>query len=204
MAGHCTLRESSGTLCSSAQFLPPSDKAKYPDPDKLPLNSRQRALASKPAMPVAHYHAHRLLDLSNHVGSLVEVVLPVEEVTRAARAVRKRHIWGDKLYTADTDLFAALVHLALLPAKCAETGWQWPDAVVQVRCILRAWPPQRGYKACLRNGMRSRAWPNRCCEFAYEVERAWLIVRVMRPRSPLLCRFAAATNGPLACDAHHA
>jgi hypothetical protein len=162
------------------QYLQPHAKALYPAPAKQPLNARERAAAGKPSLPLAQYHAARPLDLSNHVGGDVEVVLPVEELARGAHNAKKRFIWGDKIYTADTDLFAAIVHQALVPSKCTESGFGWPDAVRHVRAIVRVWPPQRGYRGTLRNGLRSRGWPNKCFEFAYSIERAWLVVQVVR------------------------
>lgn len=191
------------------QFLAADVRDRYADPEKQPLNERERAVSSKAAIPIYHYHATKVLDLGDHVGNVVEVVLSIDDLVHAARNTKKRHIWGDHVYTADTDLFAAMVHEAVLPSKCTEQPFAWPSAVLHLRAILRVKPPQKGYQGTLRNGMRSRSWPNKCFEFSYSVERVWMIVRIVRcpplsssldpwPSGPLQRRLLAA-HAPAAC-----
>lgn len=162
------------------QWLPEELKTKFTSPEAMILNERERQQQGQPIIAVIHYHAMRPLDLSNHIGSHVEICMPVEEAQRAARNFKKRHMWGDQVYTADTDLFAALVHRAFLAAKCVDPAFQWPQAITHLRCIVRVLPPQGGYGGCLRNGVRTRAWPSKCHEFAYSIVRAWLTLRAVR------------------------
>jgi hypothetical protein len=162
------------------QFLAADVRDRYANPEMQPLNERERAVSSKVAIPIFHYHATKVLDLGDHVGNVVEVVLSIDDLVHAARNTKKRHIWGDHVYTADTDLFAAMVHEAVLPSKCTEQPFAWPSAVLNLRAILRVKPPQKGYQGTLRNGMRSRSWPNKCFDFSYSLERVWMIVRIVR------------------------
>ena len=163
------------------QWLRSDAKAAYSSEGKPPLNQREMTAAGKQSLPTKQYQAKRALDVSAHIGQHVEVVLPVDELTPAARNIKKRRIWGDGIYTADTDIFAALVHQALLPAKCADPLFRWPTAVAHLRCIIKVQPAQASYSGALRNGMRSRGWSQQnVFDNAYSIARAWAVVRMVR------------------------
>ena len=157
---------------------PPSSEGGATD-QPLEQNNRERQAAGKPLLDLLFWNGSRALDLSDYVGRVVQVHLRANDIGRAARNTKKKHLWGSGHYTADTDLFAALVHQGLLPLKSMDQAYGWPAGTQHVGALLRVSPPQTKYKGDWRNGIRSRSWPNSCFSFSFAIERAWLVVQMV-------------------------
>lgn len=76
--------------------------------------------------------------------------------------VKSRQIWGDLVYTPDSDLVAVLMHLGYY----AHTLSHPPANVVEVRVLIKLVPPQASYPSKARF-VKSRAWnsPTEVCAF---------------------------------------
>lgn len=154
------------------RFLP-QGSAKRPD---RPRNNRERKAASMPTLQTVQFEVNQVLEgLRKYVGQHVEVRMPRDQLSVAAKDMKKRQIWGERIYTADTDLFHALVHQGFLPFRCSEPSFQWPDALREIRVLLKVHPSMQFYPGTLRNGLRSRAWASACFNCAYSIDRAWII-----------------------------
>lgn len=162
------------------QFAPDGMQPSTSDGGIPPLNIRQATAAGQPPPPILHFVAGRPLPLSPHRGAHVEVRLPHEELLRAARNSRKRTLWGDGVYTADSDVFSALVHQAFLPARCAELAFRWPAVVSHVRALLHVVAPPESHESTTRGAIRSRPWHGASFDCAFSIARSWLVVIPVR------------------------
>ena len=67
--------------------------------------------------------------------------------------VKKRQLYGDLVYTHDSDLVAVLMHLGYF--RMMDTT---PIGMVNVKAIIRVMPNQSFYPSSLRNNLLSRQW----------------------------------------------
>lgn len=67
--------------------------------------------------------------------------------------VKSRQIWGDLIYTPDSDLVAVLMHLGYYAHNLLHP----PNSVVEVRALIKLLPPQSSYPSKARF-VKSRAW----------------------------------------------
>lgn len=74
-------------------------------------------------------------------------------ITCAAQ-VRARQLWGNEIYTHDSDLVAVLMHCGFYNHALSAP----PPSALEVRAVVQPLPPQPYYNSCARNSIRSRAW----------------------------------------------
>lgn len=68
--------------------------------------------------------------------------------------MRARQLWGNEIYTQDSDLVAVLMHGGYYNQALSAP----PSSVAEVRAIVQPLPPQPAYQSSARNSIRSRAW----------------------------------------------
>lgn len=83
-----------------------------------------------------------------------QVVISSEHLANTQKQLKSRRLWGDAIYTDDSDLVAALVHQGYYHLSAIHP----PGAVQELRITLQLLPPQDGYTSCYRNQLRSRYW----------------------------------------------
>lgn len=69
--------------------------------------------------------------------------------------IKSRQIWGDLVYTHDSDLVAVLMHMGFYTTGLAHA----PNAVVEARVHLKLLPPLATYPTKQRF-IKSRSWIN--------------------------------------------
>jgi hypothetical protein len=158
------------------QFLPAAARGNFPDPAKQPLNARQCEAAGEPPPRLLKFVVGQSLNLALHDNNFVEVILHHDDLVRAARNSKKRCLWGDGIYTADSDLFSVLIHQAFMPARCMESAFRWPQSMDHMRALLEVLPAQPSYPGSSSNCIRSRSWPALSFRCSYRVARAWLVL----------------------------
>lgn len=103
---------------------------------------------------------------------VIEVVILPDSLSKNNRRVKSRQIWGDVIYTPDSDIVAVLMHLGYYASNLAQP----PPNVVEVRALIRVLPPQDSYSSKARF-VKSRSWSSSNETCSYKVERCWLITR---------------------------
>lgn len=88
-------------------------------------------------------------------GAIVEVTIPANAMHGDNCHVKERKIWGDHVYSDDTDVVAAAMHQGFYCAQIKSP----PPQVQEFRVRLELLRPQRKYGTIYRNGVRSREWP---------------------------------------------
>ncbi|CAL5220855.1 g2940 [Coccomyxa viridis] len=141
-----------------------------------PKTTPRRALTRGEQLPVLYYkEGERLSELASFVreGSeqLVEVRIPAASLTNTNRQVRARQLWGNEIYTQDSDLVAVLMHLGYYNHVLAAP----PVNALEIRAVIQPLPPQKAYSSCPRNSIRSRAWGTASEGCSYRVERCILV-----------------------------
>mmetsp|Transcript_25976 Transcript_25976/g.56618 ORF Transcript_25976/g.56618 Transcript_25976/m.56618 type:complete len:354 (-) Transcript_25976:777-1838(-) len=108
-----------------------------------------------------------LVDLYKTAGpdTIVEVVINADHIHKDNRRVKARQIWGDLIYTPDSDVVAVLMHMGYYAYYLGHP----PPAVLDFRVLLRLLPPQEKYTSKARF-VKSRAWcsSNEGCSFKVE------------------------------------
>ncbi|PNH12375.1 hypothetical protein TSOC_000649 [Tetrabaena socialis] len=107
--------------------------------------------------PLIGYRAEEpLAGLQDHFkkGELqIEVVIPPEHMTKDNKRVKARQIWGDTVYTSDSDLVAVLMHMGFYAHYLSHP----PNTVAEFRAQLKLMPPQEKYNSRARF-VKSRLW----------------------------------------------
>ncbi|KAK9824100.1 hypothetical protein WJX72_007737 [[Myrmecia] bisecta] len=124
-------------------------------------------------LPQLHYReGDSLRDLATHLSpegapsQLVEVAISSESLSNSNRQVRARQLWGDGVYTEDSDLVAVLMHCGYFSAASSRP----PAGVSEVRVLVQPLPVQDSYASASRNGIRSRAWGGRSGRCSYQIK----------------------------------
>lgn len=128
------------------------------------------------ALPVNRY-AHN---------TFLEVHFSREQLQQAARHMKKRCLWGDGVYTADSDLFCALIHQGYLPWRSLEPSYSWPDNMRELHAIIEVLPSPDSYSGCSQNGIRSRSWGSSCHNCSFSIRRCWMAV-LLTLQPPTVC-----------------
>ncbi|PNW85357.1 hypothetical protein CHLRE_03g182600v5 [Chlamydomonas reinhardtii] len=102
----------------------------------------------------------------------VEVVISPEYMTKDNKRVKSRQIWGDTVYTSDSDLVAVLMHMGFYAHYLSHP----PNTVAEFRALLKLLPPQEKYNSRARF-VKSRLWCSPGDGCSYQVERCWLTTR---------------------------
>eukprot|EP00798_Chlamydomonas_sp_ICE-L_P002438 gene2438-8762_t len=104
----------------------------------------------------------------------VEVLIAPEFMTKDNRRVKARLVWGDTIYTPDSDVVAALMHMGF----CAQNLPHPPASVQLFQVLLRLLPPLEKYSSKARF-VKSRAWlcsaDDAGCSFS--IERCRITIR---------------------------
>ena len=102
---------------------------------------------------------------------------PTHPPTR--RQVRARQLWGDGIYTDDSDVVAVLMHMGFYAYSLSAP----PPHLVELHVLLKLLPPNEQYPSSHRNSLKSRCWYSRTqgCSFqvralAVELAAPWRAV----------------------------
>ncbi|GAX79723.1 hypothetical protein CEUSTIGMA_g7164.t1 [Chlamydomonas eustigma] len=102
-----------------------------------------------------------------------EVVISSEAMSNSNRKVKTRQLWGDKIYTGDSDIVAALMHMGYF----ANFQSQAAPSASEFRAVLKLLPPQNRYPAKARF-VKSRAWNSTIKGgFSYQIESCMAVSR---------------------------
>lgn len=93
-------------------------------------------------------------------------------LTFITEQVKSRQIWGDTVYTSDSDLVAVLMHMGFYAHYLSHP----PNTVAEFRALLKLLPPQEKYNSRARF-VKSRLWCSPGDGCSYQVR--WQ--RVVRP-----------------------
>jgi hypothetical protein len=93
--------------------------------------------------------------------------------------VRARQLWGNDIYTQDSDLVAVLMHCGFYNHALSAP----PPSALEVRAVVQPLPPQPYYNSCARNSIRSRAWGAAVGGCSYRVTAQSRLVPLRRPET---------------------
>ncbi|GFR40958.1 hypothetical protein Agub_g1622 [Astrephomene gubernaculifera] len=113
-----------------------------------------------------------LQDCFNRGEQYVEIAIAPEHMTKDNKRVKARQIWGDTIYTSDSDLVAVLMHMGFYAHYLSHP----PNTVAEFRALLKLLPPQEKYNSRARF-VKSRLWCSPGDGCSYQVERCWLTTR---------------------------
>lgn len=108
----------------------------------------------------------------NSPDKIAEVVIPAEYMNNNNRRVKTRQLWGDRIYTGDSDVVAVLMHLGYYAHYLAQP----PAQIAEIRALLKLLPPQDKYPSKARF-VKSRAWCSTIEGCSFQVESCWLVTR---------------------------
>jgi hypothetical protein len=160
------------------QFLPPTDpKYRAEGAPSTVLSNSERAARSLEPLTLVNYVLNSPLPIGRYPHNThLEVHFSREQLQQAARHMKKRCLWGIGIYTADSDLFCALIHAGYLPWRSLESSYSWPDNMRELRAIIEVLPSPPSYAGSSQNGIRSRAWGSACHNCAFAIRRCWMAV----------------------------
>lgn len=115
----------------------------------------------------------QIYDASTGDDKIAEVIIPAEYMnSNTNKGVKTRQLWGNLIYTGDSDIVAALMHMSFVAHYLSHP----PSQVQEFRALLRLLPPQANYPSKARF-VKSRSWCSSIQGFSYQVECCWLITR---------------------------
>jgi hypothetical protein len=79
--------------------------------------------------------------------------------------VKSRQLWGEDIYTDDSDLVAVLLHLGYYASNNTASNPLVSRFYAQISLL----PPQEQYYSCFRNAVRSRGWFSKIEGCSYKV-----------------------------------
>jgi hypothetical protein len=134
---------------------------------------------------------------AQHDGAPVTRPHPPPAPARAQ--VKARHLWGDTVYTDDSDLVSVLMHMGYF----CNTITHPPPQMSEVHAVLELLPPRDSYPSNFRNSVRSRAWCAKLTTCSYQVRGSRRSRRGRRRRRccsrrirlPLRCRWRSKPPG---------
>lgn len=88
--------------------------------------------------------------------------------------VKSRQLWGEDIYTDDSDLVAVLLHLGYYASNNTASNPLVSRFYAQISLL----PPQEQYYSCFRNAVRSRGWFSKIEGCSYKVCESACRVRV--------------------------
>ena len=168
----------SSSSSASAPAIDPSQPA-VPTSSSLPSPSSSSPSVS-PDDPVAsllYIPGATLPTLSRYHQRCIDVRIPSKHLSTKNSQLLTRQLWGDGLYTDDSDIVAVLAHSGRVILRAnppAEVGAGGGGLVATVRVL----PALEKYEGRLRYGVRSRGWSagwHRCslqvvgCEWVEQV-----------------------------------
>uniref|UniRef100_A0A383VB11 Uncharacterized protein n=1 Tax=Tetradesmus obliquus TaxID=3088 RepID=A0A383VB11_TETOB len=128
-------------------------------------------------LPTVQYKEGRLakdfiFHWKNDKPSLLVLISP-EQMVGSNKQVKSRQLWGEDIYTDDSDLVAVLLHLGYYASNNTASNPLVARFYAQVTLL----PPQEQYTSCFRNAVRSRSWFSTIEGCSYKVERCWMVTR---------------------------
>lgn len=94
-------------------------------------------------------------DLSPYLQQLIEIRVAKEYINPKNKQVIARNLWGNDIYTSDSDIVAVIHHIGLINI------WQdIPQIYEGVSVITRVTKGRANYVSCIRNRIRSRKYTN--------------------------------------------
>lgn len=130
---------------------------------------------SPDGFPVVTYHVDSVVpfvQLHSMGQKGVEVIIPPEFMSKDNKRVKARQVWGDTIYTADSDLVAVLMHLGYFAHYLSHP----PQAVAEFRVQCALLPPQEKYASRARF-VKSRLWCSPGDGCSYQVNWCRLTTR---------------------------
>jgi hypothetical protein len=122
------------------------------------LNNDEHASLSLEQLAVVNYVLNSPLPIDRYPHHThLEVHFSREQLQQAAKHMKKRCLWGDGIYTADSELLCALIHQGYLPWRSLEPTYSWPENMRLVHAIIEVLPSPCSYSGCSQNGIRSRS-----------------------------------------------
>lgn len=94
---------------------------------------------------------YSLPDLSNYVGSLIEVRIASEFLSQSNKAFLDRRIWGSDSYTSDSDMVCILQHSGYFDIKELP-----PTNISGISLFLRVSKCRTNYNSSFKNGIKSK------------------------------------------------
>jgi len=125
-----------------------------PQEEKMELSAQSTDKPYKVG-PILYVPGELLPSLSPHIGSLLEVHIPASHLTRDNEQVfTMRQIWGDQIFTDDSDIVSILHHSGHfnLP-KAGQVS-----NIYGVAVTLRILAGQESYQSAEKNNLKSRSW----------------------------------------------
>lgn len=98
--------------------------------------------------------------------------------------VRARQLWGNEIYTQDSDLVAVLMHCGFYNHALSAP----PPNALEVRAVVQPLPPQPFYNSCARNSIRSRGWGAAVGGCSYRVRLSCFTAFLKTDRDNLICQ----------------
>lgn len=126
------------------------DKSMNDFPSDLSLSYSKNAKENFLYMPY-----FPLPDLSNLVGSLIEVRIASEFLSQSNKAFIERRIWGSDIYTSDSDPVCILQHSGYFQIKDLP-----PTDIEGVSLYLRVSKGRSTYNSSFKNGIKSKKLSN--------------------------------------------
>lgn len=128
-------------------------------------------------IPTLHYKEGRLARdfisyFRNGKTSLLVAIAP-EYMVGSNKQVKSRQLWGEDVYTDDSDLVAVLLHLGYY----ASNNVAHHPLVARFYAQVTLLPPRERYASCFRNAVRSRGWFSKIDGCSFQVDRCWLVTR---------------------------
>lgn len=94
-------------------------------------------------------------DLTPYLQQLIEIRVAREYINPRNKQVIARHLWGNDVYTSDSDIVSVIHHVGLLNI------WQeLPTGCEGISVITRVTKGRANYVSCIRNRIRSRKFAN--------------------------------------------
>lgn len=127
------------------------------------------------SLPVMMYAPNESLSsrfpVGQAVGNRLQVRIAPQWMSNTNQQVRARQLWGNGIYTEDSDLVAALMHSGFYSISLQAP----PSTVAEVRAVVELLPAEQNYPSASRHSIRSRAWGASLEGCSFRVERAWLV-----------------------------
>jgi len=108
--------------------------------------------------------------LSVYLHRLLEIRIPATNLTRNSYEIAKRRLWGDGIYTSDSDIVAILLHTGKFPVRQAS-----PKGIAGVSVVVRILNgEEHKFPSSMKHGLLSRSWGG-SAKYAIKIVRSTAI-----------------------------
>lgn len=94
-------------------------------------------------------------DLTPYLQQLIEIRIAREYINPQNKQVKERQLWGNEVYTSESDIVAAIHHMNFI-----DIWKELPGHYEGVAVIARVTKGRNNYISCIRNGIRSKRCTN--------------------------------------------